>query len=120
MAVLDKVRLAGRVAIVTGGGRGLGRAMATALAEAGADIVATARTESQIEETAGLVRDMGRRCLAVRCDVRDSESVKAMVDSALGDFGKIGILVKSAGGAAEGFGNSLEAVTDEEWRVGMA
>src|SRR5438034_6713681 len=99
MTVLDKLRVNGRVAIVTGAGRGLGRAMAVALAGAGADIVATARTESQIEETAGLVRDQGRRCLAIRCDVTDSESVKAMVEATLGEFRRIDILVNNAGGA---------------------
>jgi 2-deoxy-D-gluconate 3-dehydrogenase len=120
MGVLDKLSLDGKVAIVTGAGRGLGRAMAVALAEAGADIVATARTESQIEEAAGLVREAGRRCLAVRCDVTDSESVKAMADAALGAFQRIDILVNNAGGATDGFGNSLEAITDEQWRVGIA
>jgi NAD(P)-dependent dehydrogenase (short-subunit alcohol dehydrogenase family) len=120
MGVLDKLRLDGKVAIVTGAGRGLGRAMAVALAEAGAKIVATARTESQIEETAGLVRDKGRRCLVMQCDVTDSESVNAMVDVSLGEFGRIDILVNNAGGATDGFGNSLEAITDEQWRVGIA
>src|SRR3989442_5441823 len=86
MGVLDKVRLDGKVAIVTGAGRGLGRAMAMALADAGADIVATARTELQIEETTRLVREKGRRCLAVRCDVTDLESVGAMVDATLGEL----------------------------------
>src|SRR3989442_12519889 len=120
MGVLDKLRLDGKVAIVTGARRGLGRAMATALAEAGADIVATARTESQIEETAGLVREKGRRCLAVKCDVTNSDSVKVMVDSALREYGGIDILVNNAGGATDGFGNSLEAITDEQWRGGVA
>ena len=120
MGVLDKLKLDGNVAVITGAGRGLGRAMAAALAEAGADIVATARTESQIEESAGLVRDKGRRCLVVQCDVTDSESVNAMVDASLGEFGRIDILVNNAGGATDGFGNSLEAITDEQWRVGIA
>ncbi len=113
MGVLDKLRLDGKVAIVTGAGRGLGRAMAAALAEAGADIVATARTESQIEETAGVVREMGRR-------FTDSESVGAMVDATLGEFQRIDILVNNAGGATDGFGNALEAITDDQWRVGIA
>ena len=119
MGVLDKLRLEGKVAIVTGAGRGLGRAMAVALADAGADIVATARTESQIEETAGLVRDKGRRCLVVTCDVTDSESVKRMVDAALAEFGQIDVLVNNAGGATEGFNSSLEQLTNEQWRTGV-
>ena len=120
MGVLDKLRLDGKAAIVTGAGRGLGRAMAVALAEAGADIVATARTESQIEETARLVRERGRPCLAVTCDVTDSASVRAMAEAALLEFGQIDVLVNNAGGATDGFGNTLEAITDEQWRVGIA
>jgi NAD(P)-dependent dehydrogenase (short-subunit alcohol dehydrogenase family) len=120
MGILDKLRLDGKVAIVTGAGRGLGRAMAVALAEAGADIAATARTESQIEETAGLVREQGRRCLAVTCDVTDSESVKMMVEAVLGECGQIDVLVNNAGGATDGFGNTLDEITDEQWQVGIA
>src|SRR3972149_3053320 len=108
MGVLDKLRLDGKAAIVTGAGRGLGRAMAVALAEAGADIVATARTESQIEETARLVRERGRPCLAGTCDVTDSASVRARAGAALLEFGQIDVLVNNAGGATEGFGNTLE------------
>ena len=84
MTVLDKLDLKGKVAVVTGAGRGLGRAMALALAHAGADIVVTARTKAQIEETADMVRGKGRACLWGTCDVTDSASVKAMARRAGG------------------------------------
>jgi 2-deoxy-D-gluconate 3-dehydrogenase len=119
MGILDKLRLDGKVAIVTGAGRGLGRAMSLALADAGADLVATARTKEQIDETAALVREKGRRCLAVVCDVTDSASVNAMVDAALAEYGKIDVLVNNAGGATPGFANSLPDITDEIWRIGI-
>jgi len=119
MSVLDKLRLDGKVAIMTGAGRGLGRVMALALAEAGADIVAAARTQAQIEETAGLVRTRGRRCLAVSMDVADSASVNAMVTSTIAEFGRIDILVNNAGGATRGMRKSVENITDEEWRIGL-
>ena len=119
MGVLDKLRLDGKIAIVTGAGRGLGRAMALALADAGANLVVTARTHAQIEETADLVRAKGRAALWVACDVTDSSSVKAMVDSALAEFGRIDILVNNAGGATPGMQNRLPEVSDEIWRIGL-
>jgi len=119
MSVLDKLRLDGKVAVVTGAGRGLGRAMALALAEAGCDIVAAARTRSQIDETAGLVRDGGRRCLVVPTDITDPASVAAMVESAIAEFGRIDILLNNAGGATEGMGKPVEEITDREWHTGI-
>lgn len=119
MSVLDKLKLNGKVAIVTGAGRGLGRAMALSLADAGADIVATARTHVQIEETADHVKAKGRRCEWVSCDVTNSSSVKAMVETALDAFGRIDILVNNAGGATEGMGNTLDKISDEQWRIGL-
>jgi NAD(P)-dependent dehydrogenase (short-subunit alcohol dehydrogenase family) len=117
--VLEKLRLDGKVAIMTGAGRGLGRAMALALAEAGADLVAAARTQSQIEETAQMVRATGRRCLAVPTDVTNSTSVNAMVETTIAEFGRIDILVNNAGGATSGWNKPLEAITDEQWRMGI-
>ncbi|MDZ4278615.1 MAG: SDR family NAD(P)-dependent oxidoreductase, partial [Dehalococcoidia bacterium] len=67
--VLDRLRLDGKAAVVTGAGRGLGQQMALALAEAGADVVCAARSKDQIEATAGAIRALGRRSLAVPTDV---------------------------------------------------
>lgn len=117
--VLDKLNLKGQVAIVTGAGRGLGRATALALADAGAEVVAAARTTVQVEETRDLIRGHGHAAEWVACDVTDSHSVNAMVESVLDNCGRIDILVNNAGGATEGFGNPLERITDEQWRIGL-
>jgi 7-alpha-hydroxysteroid dehydrogenase len=96
--VLDRFRLDGRVAIVTGAGRGIGRGCALAFAEAGADVVCAARTPDQIDETADAVRARGRRALAVPCDVLDGAQREAVVEAALAAFGRIDVLVNNAGG----------------------
>ena len=119
MGVLDKLSLTGRIAVVTGAGRGLGRAMSIALAEAGADLVVTARTQGQIEETAALVRETGRRCLAVTADVTDSETVNAMIDATIAEYGRIDILVNNAGGVTDAFANTLTNINDAQWRKGI-
>jgi NAD(P)-dependent dehydrogenase (short-subunit alcohol dehydrogenase family) len=86
--ILDSFKLDGKVAIITGAGRGLGRAMAVRFANCGADVVAAARTVSQLEETAAEVRKIGRKCLIVRADVSDSSQVNAMAAAALKEFGR--------------------------------
>ena len=117
--ILDKFDLTGRTAIVTGGGRGLGRAMALALAEAGADIVVAARTVDQLEEAAALVRERGRRALVSPCDVTESAQVNAMVERAYAEFGQIDILINNAGGGTGGAGKTLAELTDEDWRLSI-
>ena len=91
------MRLKGQTAIVTGGGRGIGRAICLALAREGADIVIVARTEKEIRETARMVEKEGRRALAVRTDIRKEEEVINMVSKAINAFGRIDILVNNAG-----------------------
>src|SRR5262245_42623051 len=98
MALLDRFRLTDRVALVTGAGRGIGQAIGLAFAEVGAHVVCAARTEEEIEATAARVRSLGRRALAVRCDVNDPPQIEALVARALGEFGRIDLLVNNAGG----------------------
>ena len=87
----------GKVALVTGGGRGMGRAIATTLAEAGADVAVISRTRTQLEETAHLVEKLGRRALPVALDVSEEESVNEAVRKVLSAFGRIDILCSNAG-----------------------
>ena len=95
--MLLEINLEGRTALVTGAGRGIGREIALVLAEAGADIVATARSVSEIEETAAEVRDTGRQSIAVPADVSKSSDVDQLVERVLEHFGRIDILVNNAG-----------------------
>lgn len=97
-SILDRFRLDNQVAIITGAGRGIGAATAIAYADAGADVVISARTEAQLEETAEQVRARGRRALVVPCDVLEAEQRQALVGKALSDFGRIDLLVNNAGG----------------------
>ncbi|RLC95980.1 MAG: 2-deoxy-D-gluconate 3-dehydrogenase [Chloroflexi bacterium] len=89
--------LEGKVAIVTGAGRGIGKAVALGLAEMGADVVALARTVTDIEKTAAEVRALGQRALAVPTDVRVTEQVNKAVQATLEGFGRVDVLVNNAG-----------------------
>jgi 7-alpha-hydroxysteroid dehydrogenase len=96
--ILDQFRLDGRVAIVTGAGRGIGAATAVALAEAGADVVCAARTAADITGTAATIAATGRRGLAVPTDVTVTESLQTLVTRTVDEFGRIDVLVNNAGG----------------------
>ena len=94
--MLKDFSLEGTTALVTGGGRGIGRAIALTLAEAGANVAVTARTLSQVESVAEEVKKLNRGSLALQSDVTDPLSVAAMVDRATKEFGGIDILVNCA------------------------
>jgi 7-alpha-hydroxysteroid dehydrogenase len=97
--LLDRFRLDGQVAIVTGAGRGIGRASALALAEQGADVVLAARTEDQLREVAAEVEAMGRRAVVVPTDVSDTSTLEGLVGAAVGELGRLDVVVNNAGGA---------------------
>ncbi|MFK7730127.1 MAG: glucose 1-dehydrogenase [Pseudomonadales bacterium] len=98
-SILDKFRVDGQVAIVTGAGRGIGQASAIALADAGADVVVSARTVSQLEETAEQIRQRGRKALVVQCDATNEEQRQSLVEQIFAEFGRLDILVNNAGGS---------------------
>jgi 7-alpha-hydroxysteroid dehydrogenase len=114
--ILDRFRLDGRVAVVTGAGQGIGRGIALGLAEAGADVVCAARTPADIEGTADRVRATGRRALPVPTDVLERAQLEHLVAATVEEFGRIDILVNNAGGwpprpalrtSADGFEQAL-------------
>lgn len=97
MSLMDLFDLSGRVAVVSGGGRGIGEAVAVGLGAAGAAVVPAARSEDEISETAHLIRDAGGDAEAVPVDVTDEGSIRSLVKTVEDTFGGIDILVNNAG-----------------------
>ena len=104
--------LTGRIALVTGGGRGIGRAVALSLASAGADVAVTARSSKELEDTAAAIRATGRRAVAVVCDVAERPQVDAMVAQVRDALGDPLVLVNNAGIAGSA---KVADTTDEMW-----
>ncbi len=110
--ILDQFSLAGRVALVTGASRGIGQAMALALAEAGADMALVARSEDALRETANKIQDLGRRAISVPADVSQVASIQRVVDRVVEEYGRVDVLLNAAGTQARK--PSLE-LTEQDW-----
>ena len=99
MSWQEAFSLTGKVAIVTGAGRGIGAETARTYAEAGADVVLAARTQEQLDAVAEEIRDKGRRALVITCDVNENEAVEDIVTQTMAEFGRIDVVVNNAGGS---------------------
>jgi NAD(P)-dependent dehydrogenase (short-subunit alcohol dehydrogenase family) len=125
--LIERFRLDGRTALITGGGRGIGRSIALVYAGAGADVVVVSRTEAQVKQVKHEVELLGVRGGAFVADISDPGQVRHMADSVLADFGRIDILVNNAGNLPykplvplpgsnlKGDWSSPGATTDQEW-----
>ncbi len=114
--MLESLGLDGTSAVVTGGGSGLGREMALALARAGADVAVAGRRPGPIGEVAAAVQDIGRHGLAVPTDVTDSAQVEGLFRRAIAEFGKVDVLINNAGMVAGQGGAPIWETGDDEWR----
>jgi gluconate 5-dehydrogenase len=108
--------LNGKIAVVTGASSGLGAAAARAYAESGADVALLARRKEKLEAISGEIGDLGKRALAVQCDVTHEDSVKAAVQEVLNTFGRIDILLNNAGVAVRG---GVDTMSEADWDRSM-
>ena len=96
--ILDRYRMDGKVAVITGAGRGIGAATAVGLAQAGADVVISARTAEQLDNVAAQVESAGRRAVAVPANLNDLDAVAGLVEHARDAFGRLDLVVNNVGG----------------------
>jgi NAD(P)-dependent dehydrogenase (short-subunit alcohol dehydrogenase family) len=111
----QEIDLGGQVAVVTGGGRGIGRAMAQELAKAGAAVAVVARSEEQLDETVALIEGEGGRAIALPADVTDQQAVERAAAETERQLGPVDLLVNNAGGGGQ-VGPIWEVEPDEWWR----
>ena len=114
MSILDRFRLTGKRLFITGGSRGLGREMALACADAGADCVLVGREAASLEKTAGDIRALGRQAFTIQADVSKPAECEAACQRALVEFGPIDILINNAGGRRQNI--PTEEMPLEVWR----
>ncbi|MGH7900051.1 MAG: SDR family NAD(P)-dependent oxidoreductase [Candidatus Binatia bacterium] len=106
--------LDGRIALVTGSGRGIGRAIALAMAREGAEVAVTARTKGEIDQVVKEIEGGGSRGLAVVCDIMDRKAIKKMVADVIEHFGRLDILVNNAGGVYGKLADMLTLTHDDQ------
>lgn len=119
MSLIDSFRLDGQVAVVTGGGRGIGEGIALGLAEAGADVVVAARRTNEIEAVAEKVRALGRKALAITTDMMEIEQVQALADKTVSDMGGLTCWVSNAGGADDRVPRTFLDLPERQWDFQM-
>jgi NAD(P)-dependent dehydrogenase (short-subunit alcohol dehydrogenase family) len=112
MSILDKFSMRGKVALVTGGNRGIGRAIAIGLAEAGASVAIAARDEQRNAQTVVELEKLGVRAIAVKTDLAERDEIRSLVGAVEGALGPIDVLVNNAG---IGFHGEALTVSDEDW-----
>ncbi len=108
--------MSGKVAVVTGAGRGIGRAIAERLARSGADVAICARTDEELDDARAAIEDFGRNCLAASVDLADPISTKSFCDKVLASFGELHFLVNNAGAYLER-GTVAESDTELWWKT---
>lgn len=119
-SLLDRFRLDGKVAVVTGSGRGIGRGIAIGLADCGADVVVTARRADEIDEVVAQVEARGRRAIGVAGDITDADVVRSLVARAVADLGRLDIWVSNAGGSEYKGSYATLEMPDEHWDAQFA
>lgn len=117
MAILDRFRLDGQKAVVTGGGKGIGRGIALALAEAGADVLVAARSGSDVESVAADIRRLGRVGAAMAIDVTGADAMERLAAEAVAQLGGLTIWVNNAGGIPSATPLTLRKTSYESWRA---
>ena len=115
MSILDRFRLDGQVAVVTGSGRGIGEGIAIGLAEAGAAVVLAARRTHEIEAVAEKVRAAGGQALARTTDFLEVDQIEALADAAVAEFGKLTIWVNNVGGAQDRTARTILGTPEKAW-----
>ncbi len=115
MSILERFDLTGQVAVVTGGGRGIGEGIALGLADAGADVVVAARRQHEVEAVAEKIKAKGRKALGLTCDVMDMEQVRELAQRVKQDMGGLNCWDSNAGGADDRVPRTLLDMPERQW-----
>jgi len=113
-------RVDGRVAVVTGAGRGIGRGIALGLADAGADVIITARREHELDEVAARIAERGRRAIKIVADITAEDTVPRVIDAAMSNFGQLDAWISNAGGSEHQGNFPFKDFPDWHWDAQIA